>query len=443
MAGTDALSQNFATGSNIANILTTLLGPGDKTTSGGTITKQTQVNPQDIMKQLLEASGSLGFGTGGLAQTLSQGKRAGVYGGRAIDLNLNDLLARIGTQAAVAAAPTVQTTSPTVTSQAGLLGGGGIGSLGMLLGANMLLSKDKRKQAKDLWDELLGTSAADTTSAAAAGGFSMAPGGTSAAEVITNMSFDPAYTAGGLNLTNASLAEMGPASSFTRSMAPGTSGITDIAMAEALTGGFGAVAGSLEAANAIGAVGGDALGSFIGSNAINWGVDASLVEAGGVMAGVGEVAAAAEAATALAGVGEVASVAATAAEGAGIWETILAIAAWIICTELHKQGRMSNRLYITGGPVFLAYPETPKRGYYLWAIPSVKHLRAKPNSWYSRFLCKVFNSRAQYLFDRKYATGKGTAAGFLITHGLYYACYAIGFFVPSSSSKTNWRVIYG
>lgn len=436
MAGTDALSQNIATSSNIANILTTLLGPGDKTTSGGTITKQTQVNPQDIMKQLLEASGSLGFGTGGLAQTLSQGKRAGVYGGRAIDLNLNDLLARIGTQAAVAAAPTVQTTSPTVTSQAGLLGGGGIGSLGMLLGANMLLSKDKRKQAKDLWDELLGTSAADTTSAAAAGGFSMAPGGTSAAEVITNMSFDPAYTAGGLNLTNASLAEMGPVAP----VAPGTSGITDIAMAEALTGGFGAVAGSLEAANAIGAVGGDALGSFIGSNAINWGVDASLVEAGSVMAGVGEAATAAEAASALASVGEGASVA---AEGSAIWEAILAVAAWIICTELHKQGRMSNRLYITGGPVFLAYPETPKRGYYLWAIPSVKHLRAKPNSWYSRLLCKVFNSRAQYLFDRKYATGKGTAAGFLITHGLYYACYAIGFFVPSSSSKTNWRVIYG
>lgn len=72
---------------------------------------------------------------------------------------------------------------------------------------------------------------------------------------------------------------------------------------------------------------------------------------------------------------------------------------WIVCTELHKQGRMSTRMYRTGGRQFLAYDDEILKGYYLWAVPSVRHLRTKPNSRYSKFLEHVFNSRGRYLMN--------------------------------------------
>lgn len=130
-------------------------------------------------------------------------------------------------------------------------------------------------------------------------------------------------------------------------------------------------------------------------------------------------------------------------EGAGesiVEDAIITAAVWVVCTELHRQGRMPSRTYFNAASSFIAYPERGKRGYYVWAIPSTKHLRAHPDSWYSNLLCKVFNMRAEYIVARK--RGRKTSwAGALVTHGLYAACWSISWFVPQSLTK--WEGLYG
>ena len=112
---------------------------------------------------------------------------------------------------------------------------------------------------------------------------------------------------------------------------------------------------------------------------------------------------------------------------------------WIVCTELHKQGRMSSRIYYGAASSFIAYPERVKRGYYVWAIPSTKHLRAHPGSWYSNLLDRTFNCRAGYISAKR--RGKPTTlTGALVTHGLYAFCWVLSWFVPKSLA--NWESLY-
>lgn len=119
--------------------------------------------------------------------------------------------------------------------------------------------------------------------------------------------------------------------------------------------------------------------------------------------------------------------------------SVASAAGWIICTELHRQGRMPSRRYYGAAPAFLAYPERGKRGYYVWAIPSVRHLRAYPQSAYSRLMEVVFNCRSQYICDRK-RRRRGTVAGAIAAHGLYAMCWAISWFVPKSLAR--WSTLY-
>jgi hypothetical protein len=60
-----------------------------------------------------------------------------------------------------------------------------------------------------------------------------------------------------------------------------------------------------------------------------------------------------------------------------------------------RQGKMPTKHWAIGVRVFDAYPEIGKRGYYVWAIPSVRHLRRKPDSFYSKLLGTVFRWRAE------------------------------------------------
>lgn len=92
---------------------------------------------------------------------------------------------------------------------------------------------------------------------------------------------------------------------------------------------------------------------------------------------------------------------------------------WIVCTELHKQGRMPTRYYLPGAKVFLSYPEYGKEGYYMWAKPLTKHLQKYPYSILSNFACYIMNKRARQLAGRK------SFAGFLSVHLLYFLCWLL------------------
>jgi hypothetical protein len=92
---------------------------------------------------------------------------------------------------------------------------------------------------------------------------------------------------------------------------------------------------------------------------------------------------------------------------------------WIVCTELHKQGRLNSVLYEAGWPVFARTPVLVKRGYYLWAIPAVHHLRKHPHSLLSACLASIMNARANQI------AGNRTVYGYLTLKGLYGICWVL------------------
>lgn len=127
--------------------------------------------------------------------------------------------------------------------------------------------------------------------------------------------------------------------------------------------------------------------------------------------------------------------------GADIAAPLIAAAAWIVCTELTKQGRMPYRWYVLGAPVFASYPAWATTGYYIWAIPCVRHLRAKPNSWFSNTLEWVFNKRAQYIASWK-GHARRTISGMFIYYALNGASIVLSQTVCKLVAPPNWQLLY-
>lgn len=99
---------------------------------------------------------------------------------------------------------------------------------------------------------------------------------------------------------------------------------------------------------------------------------------------------------------------------------------WIICTELYRQGRLQSKFYKYGARVFANYTDRTKQGYYIWAVPAVKHLRSHPDSKLSKLMEIVFNARAEYLAAKAGCkSANKTVLGFLTTHILFVVCVVL------------------
>ena len=128
---------------------------------------------------------------------------------------------------------------------------------------------------------------------------------------------------------------------------------------------------------------------------------------------------------------------------ATIGTTLLAIVGWVICTEFMRQGRLPRRWWITGARIFSAYPEPVRQGYFLWAIPSVRHIRCRPYSLYSRFLCAIFNWRAENIAARAGVPGaRRLLRGALVTVVLWPVCYVLGLIVMATKGELDWKALY-
>lgn len=111
---------------------------------------------------------------------------------------------------------------------------------------------------------------------------------------------------------------------------------------------------------------------------------------------------------------------------------------WIVCTELHKQGRLPHRFYRYGYRAFAKYDEQGKKGYYIWAVPAVKHLRKHPHSKLSNFLCTVMNARAEYLSaEAGCKDARKTVLGFMTKHLMYAGCWILSRTVAKNYSETS------
>lgn len=123
--------------------------------------------------------------------------------------------------------------------------------------------------------------------------------------------------------------------------------------------------------------------------------------------------------------------------------TIAAVAGWIICTELVVQNRMPKKYWIAGSKVFANYSEIGKRGYYIWAIPCVKHLRKHPNSLLSNFLCAIFNWRAENIAASVGVKGaRKLLRGAIVTAILYPICWTIGHVMWVFNFDVDWQSVY-
>lgn len=111
---------------------------------------------------------------------------------------------------------------------------------------------------------------------------------------------------------------------------------------------------------------------------------------------------------------------------------------WIVCTELYNQGRMPKRIYIPGFLTFNSYPDRYKRGYYIWAIPCVLHLKKHPKSLLSKFLEISLNARAEYITEIKYpGKGKITLGGWIATHVGWAVCKVLAVTIARNFTATS------
>jgi hypothetical protein len=150
------------------------------------------------------------------------------------------------------------------------------------------------------------------------------------------------------------------------------------------------------------------------------------VSGGGVDAGMGGL---------LGGTG-----AGTGAAAGGAGDSALAALAWIVCTQLMRDGRLPKRFWIYGSKEFAGYSERVKRGYYFYAIPAVRHLRAHPESRLSKALEIIFNHRAEYLAAKGgCASARKTLRGWFFTKALMPIGFVTGTFVRE---MPDWSVLY-
>jgi hypothetical protein len=404
MAAGDIQSRNGL--QDISNILNIFKGSGTTTQTDTSSEVVSNDKAKAIIQNILE-------GTSGLAAVSSGQKQAGLYGSTVNTQLTNDLLARAAAQTSALSSQKTNTstrqTGPQLDPIKTLLG----------LAAGQVVTPIVKAGSKKLGLDKFGNTIADSI-------FGDSPvsafAGDTTPASISN--FAPSVN---IPVDFGSISDLKDLSSSLSSGDVGDTGAAggmDVGTAAALGVGAGTGAALAGSSAAGGAALTDASYAVMGGEA--FGASAFGGAAAGATAaeGAGAVAAGATAAETGAAIAE----GATAAEGAGVLSELgtAAVALWIICTELNKQGRLPYRYYIYGAREFAKYDERGKQGYYIWAIPSVRHLRKHPNSYYSKLLEVVFNARAEYLAAKAGCKGaKKTTLGFLTTHGLYGFCWIL------------------
>lgn len=386
----------------LTQLLTTFKG------SAATTTTTRETVSDEKTKALLDQI--LG-GTSGLAAVSGMQKGAGLYNSTTNKLLTNDLLSKAAAQSA-ALSSTKSTTQQTGPQANPLMALGSLvgGQVVSKLGAPILAGAKKKLGLGNGTEDPL-TSIGNSISDALFGG-----GGSS----VVNTPYQAAMNVypAAFDSTPVNSARLQDVSDL-GNIGGNAAGLAGASALASLASGGGAAAGATGGGYAIAA--GDT--AFMSSAAA-----AGASEAAGV-AGAAEVAGAAGGTagigSALATAGPYALAAYAISEGSkalGIKE----VPHWIICTELNKQGRMPHKYYRYGGREFLKYDAQGKQGYYIWAIPSVRHLKKYPNSTYSKLMCWVFNHRAEYLSAIGGCAGaRKTVAGFITTHGLYALCWTL------------------
>jgi hypothetical protein len=114
------------------------------------------------------------------------------------------------------------------------------------------------------------------------------------------------------------------------------------------------------------------------------------------------------------------------------------LGATIICTELVRQGQVTDEWRRAGMRV-LHYPAIARRGYWVWALPVVRHLRQKPESLFSRIIAETFYWRAEDIAARAGVEGaRKLWRGRVVTAAMVLPCLVCGVLCR----PRDWRSVY-
>lgn len=417
-------------GVEAVNALVNLIAPkSSSTSSSGSTTTKSNISSEGMNALIQQILG----GTQGLGAVAGGQKSAGMYNSTTNQMLLNDLVTRTSGELAKQQAGTTttqtqtqRTKTPSPLGQLGsvlplLLAGNTLAKTGVgkkvVGGASSMIGAD----ANAIFESVTGASSVPATSLISAN-LSADPLGS----LIASQGWSPGVAA----------ASSAP-NTGTAAIASGADGLAGIGSALAADGsilGAGEVGGMLAAANATA----DPLGAFIGS--LGYDVSglgagsaaataAGLTEAGTAAAGLGELSGILGASSGLA---EAGGAVAAASEGIGLGETLLTLAAWVICTELHAQGKLPTELYKASAERALTLSPEIMAGYHFWAIPFTRVLRKSP--LLSRLVAPIAISRCEYLL------GKKRVWGWLTVVVGEKICELIG---ARLTAKSDWRVLYG
>lgn len=391
---------------NIQGILQLLTGAKSKTTtSGGDTTQQTQLTPEALTHLL----NTLMSSNQGLAKVASGEKSAGLYNSSVNTQLINDLLSKTSGEVAVRAAPTVTTRTPTVQTQQipGILGN-----------VNPLLAIAGMQLAGPLLSNVFG-SGGDKTSKAG----TKAVGG-----AIESIMFP-----GGKKKTDSSFLDILSGGTSGGAFMPSIAGATVSGVEDVVGGGFsGSIFGDL--GNVVGNIGdiGSSAGSVFGDIGLDLG--GGIPGLGGIFGSIDIPESGSDLASNVAQAGTSLALSTIPVIGPplAIINTIfggdlfddLFDGISIICTELHKQGRMSRKTYVAGMRHFQQYSDLGKSGYYFWAAPIVAHLRKHPASKFSVLVEIIFNARGKHISGEH----KSFVAS-LINPVMVGVSYTVGFFL--------------
>jgi hypothetical protein len=379
-----------------------------QSTSGGTQSTQLQLTPDAVTAMI----NKLMQGTSGLAATASGQKGVGLYNSSTNQLLVNDLLAKVATETAAKAAPTVTTTSPQTSTNVAkaqvdpMMTALGIG--GSIVGKKLL---------KSIIDG--GSSTAASAATAAAGDLSgtiLNAGGSDLASSIGGLDFiGNVASAGDIGNTISSLVGGGDLlSSFLGGdLLSSASSMLDVGSAlgsgldlgTSIFGDLGSSFGSLD---------------FLGGNAAT----SALGSAGAVL---GPVGIALDVSSLLGGpsLGDVLG---------GVGDMVEGLNPSVICTELYKQGLIPKDVYRLDNSYGRYHvSKTVLTGYHFWAVPFTKlMMKSKLVTTLASWLAIPWAKEIAHKMDKSYPSNY--LGKIVYYHGIPL-CWVIGKLVITFKGK--------
>lgn len=109
----------------------------------------------------------------------------------------------------------------------------------------------------------------------------------------------------------------------------------------------------------------------------------------------------------------------------------------VICTELHRQGLMTRADYHLGARFASEHlTERHYRGYHVWALPVVRHMRRSKRA--TAFWRKLAVARADHIAYLHGDTARRNRLGALLCTIGHPVCYALGGLVR----EQEWQLLY-